>query len=149
MAGGHGGQMGAMPGMGKAGPVVARHGPGHGPGNTAVATVQRNRLGEPGTGLENVDHRVLAYNDLRSVKPFYDQRPSGREIELHLTGNMEQYMWSFDGEKFSAVNGPIPFQYGERLRLTLVTTPRWSTRSTCTACVCVTKSGVNSPPKLA
>lgn len=120
MAGGHGPQMGAMPGMGKAGPVVARHGPGHGPGNTAVATVQRNRLGEPGTGLENVDHRVLAYNDLRSVKPFYDQRPSGREIERHLTGNMEQYMWSFDGEKFSAVNGPIPFQYGERLRRTLV-----------------------------
>lgn len=121
MAGGHGDQMGAMPGMGKAGPVVARHGPtGHGPGNTAVATVQQNRLGEPGTGLEDVEHRVLVYNDLRSVKPFYDQRPPGREIELHLTGNMEQYMWSFDGESFSEVKGPIPFQYGERLRLTLV-----------------------------
>ena len=119
MAGEH---MGMMPSMGeKAGPVVARHGPdGHGPGNTTVAMVQRNRLGEPGTGLKEVGHRVLVYNDLRAVEPFYDQRPPGRELELHLTGNMEQFMWSFDGEKFTEVKGPIAFQSDERLRLTLV-----------------------------
>jgi CopA family copper-resistance protein len=117
-----GGQMGAMPGMGETvGPVVARQGPNrYGPGNTMVPTVVRNRLGEPGTGLANVGHRVLVYTDLRSVKPGDDQRPPGREIELHLTGNMEQYMWSFDGQKFSEAMDPIPFNYGERLRFTMV-----------------------------
>ncbi len=52
-----------------AGEIVARHGPDHhGPGNTTVAMVQRNRLGEPGAGLENVDHRVLVYTDLQKHK---------------------------------------------------------------------------------
>jgi FtsP/CotA-like multicopper oxidase with cupredoxin domain len=117
-----GGQMGAMPGMGeKVGPVVARQGPNrYGPGNTMVPTVLRNRLGEPGTGLENVGHRVLVYTDLRSLKPGSDQREPEREVELHLTGNMDNYMWSFDGQKFSEVRGPIPFYYGERLRFTMV-----------------------------
>jgi FtsP/CotA-like multicopper oxidase with cupredoxin domain len=41
-------------------------------------------------------------------------------LELHLTGNMERYMWSFDGLKFSEVDGPLQFAYGERLQLTLV-----------------------------
>jgi CopA family copper-resistance protein len=117
-----GGQMGAMPGMGeKVGPVVARQGPNrYGPGNTTVAAVERNRLGEPGTGLGNVGHRVLVYTDLRSVKPGDDQRQPGREIELHLTGNMDKFMWSFDGQKFSEAREPIPFNYGERLRFTMV-----------------------------
>lgn len=113
------GQMSSQ--MEKAGPVVARHGPeGHGPGNTTVAMVQRNRLGEPGIGLEDAGHRVLVYNDLRNVKPGYDRRKPGREIELHITGNMERYMWSLDGKTFWEVTGPIPFSYGERLRMTLV-----------------------------
>ena len=117
-----GGQMGAMPGMGETvGPVVARQGPNrYGPGTTMVPRVVRNRLGEPGTGLANVGHRVLVYTDLRRVKPGDDQRPPGREIELHLTGNMEQYMWSFDGRKFSEAMDPLPFNYGERLRFTMV-----------------------------
>ena len=109
-----------MEGMAAAGPVVARHGPdSHGPGNTDVAEVQRNRLGEPGTGLQGVGHRVLLYTDLRALTP-YNQRSPDREIELHLTGNMERYMWSFDGQKFSEVTGPIPFEHGERIRLTMV-----------------------------
>lgn len=109
-----------MPGMAGTGPIVGRHGAdGHGPGNTAVAEVQRSRLGEPGTGLADVGHRVLVYTDLRALEP-YNQEPPDREIELHLTGNMERYMWSFDGKKFSEVEGPIPFRYGERVRLTLV-----------------------------
>lgn len=103
------------------GPIVARHGPDeHGFGNITVARVQRNRLGEPGTGLDGLDHRVLRYTDLRSRVPVADPRPPGRDIELHLTGNMERYMWSFDGRKFSEVDGPIHFEYGERLRLVLV-----------------------------
>jgi FtsP/CotA-like multicopper oxidase with cupredoxin domain len=113
-------EMPGMAGMADAGPVVARHGPDtHGPGNAGVAEVQRSRLGEPGTGLQGVGHRVLVYTDLRALEP-YNQRPPDREVELHLTGNMERYMWSFDGLKFSEVRGPIPFEHGERVRLTLV-----------------------------
>ena len=112
----------AKPGLvGAPGPVVARHGPDHhGPGNTSVAMVQRNRLAERGTGLEEVEHRVLVYADLRSLERRDDLREPSREIELHLTGNMERYMWSFDGKKLSEVDEPIQFQYGERLRLILV-----------------------------
>lgn len=110
-----------MDGMAGAGPVVARHGPdSHGPGNVAVAEVQRNRLAEPGTGLENVGHRVLTYAQLRNVLPMQDRREPTHTVELHLTGNMERYMWSFDGKKFHEVDGPIDFPYGERVRLILV-----------------------------
>ena len=97
------------------------HGPDHhGPGNTRVATVSRERLDEPGLGLGDAGRRVLVYSDLRSLRQGGDPRPPGREMELHLTGNMERYMWSFDGLKYSEVAGPILFRYGERLRLTLV-----------------------------
>ncbi len=104
-----------------ASPVVARHGPDHhGPGNVAVAEVQRNRLAEPGTGLEDVGHRVLTYAQLRNVVPMQDQRAPSRTYELHLTGNMERYMWSFDGREFHEVTSPIDFPFGERVRLILV-----------------------------
>ena len=97
------------------------HGPDHhGKGNTMVAEFPANRLGEPGDGLENNGRRVLVYTDLRSLEPYPDQRPPEREVELHLTGVMDRYMWSFDGKKFSEVDGPIRFRYGERLRLALV-----------------------------
>ncbi|MCH7806326.1 MAG: copper resistance system multicopper oxidase [Proteobacteria bacterium] len=100
---------------------IKRHGPDkHGPGNTMVAEMPRNRLGDPGVGLENTGTRVLVYNDLRSIAPGYDKRAPEREIELHLTGNMERYMWSFDGKKFSEAKGPIEFRNGERLRLTMI-----------------------------
>jgi CopA family copper-resistance protein len=116
---GHAGHdMGGMP---KTSPVVARHGPDHhGPGNISVATVQRDRLGERGIGLADEDHRVLVYTDLKRLANDFDDRPVNREIELHLTGHMERYMWSFDGKQFHEVDGPIEFNYGERLRLTLV-----------------------------
>jgi len=97
------------------------HGPdNHGVGAAMVAPNPMNRMDDPGIGLENVDHKVLVYNDLRSLRPWPDQREPQREIELHLTGNMERYMWSFDGEKFSEVDGPVRFHHGERLRLILV-----------------------------
>lgn len=106
---------GSMPNGG-----AVMHGPDHhGPGNSAVPMETRSRLGEPGTGLEDTGTRVLVYSDLRSLLPGDDQRPPGREIELHITGNMERYMWGFDGKKFSE-SKPIVFHHGERLRLTLV-----------------------------
>lgn len=89
-------------------------------GVDAIAKMPTSRLHEPGTGLEDVSHRVLVYTDLRNTHGAYDPRPPGREIILHLTGNMERYMWSFDGQKFTEVKGPIPFEHGERLRLTMI-----------------------------
>ena len=85
-----------------------------------IAETPKNRLHEPGTGLENVGHRVLVYTDLRNTHGAYDPRPPAREIILYLTGNMERYMWSFDGRKYSEVKGPIPFKFGERLRMTMI-----------------------------
>ena len=109
----------AMPGM--AGGGAGMHGPDkHGPGNSVVAMAPKNRLGEPGTGLEGMPWRVLVYNDLQSLVANYDRRPPEREIELHATGNMERYMWGFDGKKYSEAKAPIEFNYGERLRFTWV-----------------------------
>ena len=109
---------GAM--MEPAGPMVAEHGPDlHGPGNINVANVQRNRLAERPTGLKDVDHRVLTYSQLRNVVSMQDRRAPSRTIEIHLTGNMDRYMWSFDGVKY-ADSSPIEFPYGERIRLILV-----------------------------
>ncbi len=97
------------------------HGPDrHGFGNIGVAEFSRDRLGEPGIGLAGLPHRVLVYRDLRALEPPLPERPVDRELELHLTGNMERYMWSFDGKKFSEVDGPIRWNYGERVRLILV-----------------------------
>ena len=99
---------------------MEKHNHPGGPGVASEAMMPTNRLGERGLGLENVPHRVLVYTDLASLTPNPDIRPPEREMELHLTSNMERYMWSFDGVKFSEVNGPIIFHEGERLRLTLV-----------------------------
>ena len=122
----HGGPMDAMQGMGhaatdKANTMTAMmHGPDHhGPGNEMIAMMPTNRLNEPGIGLENTDRRVLVYTDLRNTRPGYDLRKPIREIELHLTGSMQRFIWSFDGKKFSEAE-PIRLQYGERVRFTFV-----------------------------
>ena len=77
------------------------------------------KLGDPGIGLRNNGRRVLTYADLRSTFIDPDGREPGRTIELHLTGHMEKFSWSFDGIKFSDAE-PLRLKYGERLRLTLV-----------------------------
>lgn len=92
----------------------------HGPGAAMVVDMPTARLDDPGVGLEHVTHRVLTYAQLKSPAGWPDKRPPAREIELHLTGNMQRYMWSFDGKKFSEVDGPIRFYKDERLRLILV-----------------------------
>lgn len=91
-----------------------------GPGVANIAEMPMSRLSHPGIGLENVSHRTLCYADLRSTSQNKDPREPGRAVELHLTGNMHRYMWSFDGIKFSEVKGPIEFEFGERLRMILV-----------------------------
>ena len=91
-----------------------------GPGLDLVAMNPVDRMGDPGIGLDAVDHRVLTYRQLASREPKEERTPT-RLLEIHLTGNMERYMWSFDGRKFSAVSDePIRFAYDERVRVKLV-----------------------------
>ena len=78
-----------------------------------------SKLDDPGIGLRDNGRRVLTYADLRSVFDDPDCREPSRMIELHLTGHMERFAWSFDGLKFSAAE-PIRLTYGERLRIVLV-----------------------------
>jgi FtsP/CotA-like multicopper oxidase with cupredoxin domain len=101
-------------------PVPQTHDHRMGVGVDTVSMVQLSRIDEPGLGLESVPHRALRYSQLRSLTPNPDTRAPGREMEIHLTGNMERYMWSFDGMKLSEVKEPIIFHEGERLRVTLV-----------------------------
>ncbi len=100
--------------------VVQAHDHAKGPGVVGLAMNPTNRLAERPHGLEDAPHRVLVYSDLRALDRNPDVRAPEREMELHLTSNMERYMWSFDGVKFSEVDGPIVFHKDERLRLTMV-----------------------------
>ncbi len=103
------------------GAMPVKHGPDHhGTGNQTVAEYAQNRMHEPGRGFEQSSRRVLVYTDLKSLVPYQDQRAPEREIELHLTGHMQRYMWSFDGKKYSDAPEPIRVRDGERLRLTFV-----------------------------
>ncbi len=97
-----------------------RHDHAKGPGVANLTEMAQSRLDHPGLGLDDVDHKVLCYADLRSLERNADTRRPERGLELHLTGNMHRYMWSFDGLKFSEVTAPLRFRYGERLRLILV-----------------------------
>lgn len=78
-----------------------------------------SRLDDPGIGLRDNGRRVLTYADLHTIGGPIDRRDPGREIELHLTGHMERFIWSFNGQKFSEAQ-PLRFNHGERLRITLV-----------------------------
>ncbi|HSF15031.1 MAG TPA: copper resistance system multicopper oxidase [Vicinamibacteria bacterium] len=78
-----------------------------------------SRLDDPGIGLRHNGRKVLTYSDLKSLFDDPDGREPRRTIELHLTGHMERFVWSFDGIKFSKAE-PIRMTYGERLRIVLV-----------------------------
>jgi FtsP/CotA-like multicopper oxidase with cupredoxin domain len=77
------------------------------------------RLSDPGIGLRDNGRKVLTYADLKSTFPDPDGRDPGRTIELHLTGHMERFAWSFNGIKFADAE-PLRLTYGERLRIVLV-----------------------------
>ena len=78
-----------------------------------------SRLDDPGIGLRGNGRRVLTYADLRSLFADPDGREPSRTVELHLTGHMERFAWSFDGVKFSDAE-PVRLTYGERMRVVLV-----------------------------
>ncbi len=83
-----------------------------------VAMETRNRLGEAGDGLDGNGRRVLTYRDLRSIGEHPAIRPT-RAVEFHLTGNMERWVWGFNGRKFSE-SAPVMVGLGERIRFVLI-----------------------------
>jgi CopA family copper-resistance protein len=83
-----------------------------------VAMMPTERLNKAGEGFPP-GRRVLTYADLRALKPGSDPRPPTHEITLHLTGNMERFIWGFDGKKFSEA-GPIELKRGDRVRFVLI-----------------------------
>jgi len=91
-----------------------------GPGVEMINPMPMDRTGDPGLGLDTVDHRVLVYRDLIALEPNPDTRAAEREIEVHLTGAMDRYMWSMDGKTMSEAHEPIPVRRGERVRVTLI-----------------------------
>lgn len=92
-----------------------------GPGLDTVSMAPIDKMGDPGLGLRDVPHRVLTYRMLSALEPNAVTSEPTRLLELHLTGNMERYMWSFDGRMFSAVDDvPIRFAWNERVRIKLV-----------------------------
>jgi len=92
-----------------------------GPGIDMVAMAPVEKWDDPGVGLRDMPHRTLRYAQLVALEPGPDPRVPGRLLEVHLTGNMERYMWSFDGRAFSAVSDhPIRFAWNERVRVRLV-----------------------------
>lgn len=114
----------AMPGMADANPLAkpgskARHAQTeYGPSTDARVAMARTNLDDPGIGLRNNGRRVLTLADLHTIGGAMDPRMPEREIELHLTGNMERYTWSFDGLEFGQ-STPVKFNFGERVRVIL------------------------------
>jgi CopA family copper-resistance protein len=106
--------------MGDATGAAPHHAPAeYGPNVDSMAMEPQSRLDDPGLGLRDNGRRVLTYADLHTLGGPIDRRQAGRDVELHLTGHMKRFVWSFSGQKFSE-SEPLRFNYGERLRLVLV-----------------------------
>jgi len=126
---GHGGMShGSMAGMNHGGMAMAPGAPAggqvrharteYGPSTDMRVDMPRTNLDDPGIGLRNNGRRVHTLADLSTIGGPLDPRGPERDIELHLTGNMERYAWSLDGLEFGQ-STPVHFRYGERLRVIL------------------------------
>ncbi len=91
-----------------------------GVGVDMIAPMPADRTGHPGIGLDDVGHRVLTYRELVALMPYKDQRAPTRRIDIHLTGNMERFMWSMDGTKMSEAPEPYRLARNERVRMRLI-----------------------------
>jgi len=91
-----------------------------GPGVEMINPMPMDRTGDPGIGLDGVGHKVLTYRDLIASAPNPDTRAPTREIEVHLTGAMDRYMWSMDGKTMLEAHDPLPLRQQERVRFTLI-----------------------------
>jgi CopA family copper-resistance protein len=145
---------GGSAGLGSNAPIVHKSSE-TGPGVAMQAEMPVSRLDDPGPGLRNNGRRVLVYSDLKNINRTLDPREPGRELQLHLTGNMDRYMWSIDGLKFADAE-PLLFEYGERLRIVLVNDTMmyhpmhlhglWSELETGDADYIPRKHTINAPP---
>lgn len=114
----HGPAASAAAGLVKASSEVRHARTEYGPSVDMRVDTPRTNLNDPGVGLRDNGRKVLTLADLRTLGGPLDPRPPEREIELHLTGNMERYTWSFDGLEFGS-STPIHLKYGERVRIIL------------------------------
>lgn len=95
-----------------------------GPAVVNIAMNPTERLDRPGDGLNNNGRRVLTYSDLVRLDkgpqnaPFVTRDPDA-QVLLHLTGNMERYIFGFNGETYDQ-SQPVRFPYGQRIRVTLI-----------------------------
>jgi len=105
-------------GFGSAQPVVHAK-TEYGPQVDMRADAPQYRLDDPGVGLRGNGRRVLTYADLFNLYKTPDPRDPGREINLHLTGNMSRYMWSMNGVKFNDAD-LLKLKFGERVRINLL-----------------------------
>lgn len=110
-------QMNTMPNLPM--PTVHHARTEYGPNVDMHVNKPRTDLEDPGVNLRKNGRRVLTYSDLHTIGGPLDKRQPSRNIELHLTGHMERFIWSFDGQKFSE-SMPVHFRFGERLRIILV-----------------------------
>ncbi len=121
-AGAHQGSMMDGPGahaMSDMSQTTVRHASSEfGPSTDMRVDMPRTNLDDPGVGLREATHRVLTYADIHRLNGVVDPRDPDREIELHLTGNMERYSWSIDGLEYGK-STPVHFRHGERLRVIL------------------------------
>jgi|TARA_B110000211_G_scaffold18309_1_gene19080 CopA family copper-resistance protein len=90
----------------------------YGAGVDMRVDMPRTNIDDPGPGLRDTGRRALTYADLKSLTIPEDTRIPTREIEMHLTGNMERFIWSIDGLKLNEAK-PIHFPLGERIRIIL------------------------------
>jgi L-ascorbate oxidase len=63
--------------------------------------------------------RSLTYADLRAAYDKPEYREPDREIEIRLGGNMERFIWTINGKKFSEAE-PIQLRLGERVRFKFI-----------------------------
>jgi CopA family copper-resistance protein len=121
----------AMPGMNHGGMPMGQNTPSNGPAGGQMAMANQNGMAGMNHGgmgsMQMADPiqqdtgapegtKVLSYRDLKALNNPWGNRQPDRTIEIRLTGNMERYFWSINGNKFSEAQ-PIVFNYGERVRL--------------------------------
>ena len=116
----------SMPGMQHGAMPMGQNTPANGPTGGQMAMANQNGMAGMG-GMQMADPiqqdtgappgaKVLSYRDLKALNNPWGNRKPDRVIEVRLTGNMERYFWSINGNKFSEAQ-PIIFNYGERVRL--------------------------------
>lgn len=95
-----------------------------GPEVTSIAKDPVERLDTAGDGLEGNGRHVLVYADLVRLATGPQNgaivtRDPDAEVLLHLTGNMERFIFGFNGLTYDQ-SQPVRFPHGQRILVTLV-----------------------------